>query len=87
LALARAGAGTDAAQRAGEVCRVQMVDVHLPTTAGRELLLSRYTEPEPELNLLLNKLKLELPAQPPPNHRRVRAAEPAVVPTFENRLQ
>jgi hypothetical protein len=45
---------------------VQMIDVPLPTTDGRELLLSRYTEPEPELNLLLTKLKLELPAQPPP---------------------
>src|SRR3954453_2375715 len=45
---------------------VQMIDVHLPTTDGRELLLGRYTEPEPELNLLLKKLKLELPAQPPP---------------------
>ena len=43
-----------------------MIDVHLPTTDGRELLLTRYTEPEPELKLLLNKLKLELPAQPPP---------------------
>jgi hypothetical protein len=43
-----------------------MIDVHLPTTDGRELLLSRYTEPEPELTLLLQKLKLELPAQPPP---------------------
>jgi hypothetical protein len=40
--------------------------VHLPTTDGRELVLTRYTEPEPELSLLLNKLKLELPAQPPP---------------------
>jgi hypothetical protein len=29
---------------------------------GRELVLTRYTEPEPELSLLLNKLKLELPA-------------------------
>jgi hypothetical protein len=28
---------------------VQMIDVHLPTTDGRELLLTRYTEPEPEL--------------------------------------
>jgi hypothetical protein len=45
---------------------VQMIDVHLPTTDGRELVLTRHTEPEPELNLLLNKLKLELPAQPPP---------------------
>jgi hypothetical protein len=43
-----------------------MIDVHLPTTDGRELLLTRYTEPEPELKLLLDKLKLELPAQPPP---------------------
>jgi hypothetical protein len=45
---------------------LQMIDVHRPTTDGRELLLTRYTEPEPELKLLLNKLKLDLPAQPPP---------------------
>jgi len=45
---------------------VQMIDVHIPTTDGRELLLTRHTEPEPELGLLLDKLKLELPAQPPP---------------------
>jgi hypothetical protein len=43
---------------------VQMIDVHLPTTDGRELVLTRYHEPE--LTLLLKKLKLELPAQPPP---------------------
>jgi hypothetical protein len=42
-----------------------MIDVQLPTTDGRELVLTRYTEPEPELRLLLKKLKLELPAQPP----------------------
>jgi hypothetical protein len=34
---------------------VQMIDVLLPTTDGRELLLTRYTEPESELKLLLNK--------------------------------
>jgi hypothetical protein len=45
---------------------MQMIDVHLPTTDGRELVLTRHTEPEPELGLLLNKLRLELPAQPPP---------------------
>jgi hypothetical protein len=45
---------------------VEMIDVHLPTTDGRELTLTRYTEPEPELELLLDKLKLELPAQSPP---------------------
>jgi Transposase DDE domain len=45
---------------------VQMIDVHLPTTDGRELVLTRYTQPEPELQLLLNQLKLQLPPQPPP---------------------
>lgn len=43
-----------------------MIDVHVPTTDGRQLLLTRYTEPEPELVLMLDKLKLQLPAQPPP---------------------
>jgi hypothetical protein len=37
-----------------------------PTSDRRELLLTRYTQPEPELRLLIDKLKLELPAQSPP---------------------
>src|SRR5277367_6071269 len=45
---------------------VQMIDVHLPTTDGREIVLTRYTQPEPELQLLMNQLKLTLPSQPPP---------------------
>ena len=45
---------------------VQMIDVCVPTTDGRELTLTRYTQPEPELQLLLEKLKLALPPQPPP---------------------
>ena len=45
---------------------VQMVDVHIPTTDGRELWLTRYTQPEPDLKLLLERLQLTLPAQPPP---------------------
>ena len=63
---------------------VQMIDVRLPTTDGRELLLTRYTEPEPELKLLLNKLKLELPAQPPPKITLAAPVPltPGVVPTF-----
>jgi transposase len=50
----------------GKFAAVQMIDVHVPTTDRRELLLTRYTQPEPELKLLLEKLRLELPAQPPP---------------------
>lgn len=45
---------------------VQMVDVHIPTTDGRDLSLTRYTQPESDLKLLLERLKLTLPAQPPP---------------------
>jgi transposase len=45
---------------------LQMVDVHLPTTDGRELTLSRYTQPEAEHRMLLDQLRLSLPSQPPP---------------------
>ena len=44
---------------------VQMIDIHLPTTDGCELRLTRYTQPEPELQLLLKQMKLVLPRQPP----------------------
>jgi transposase len=58
---------------------VQMIDVHVPTTDGRELQLTRYTQPEPELSLLLEKLKLELPAQPPPKITVAATAPPPPV--------
>ncbi len=45
---------------------VQMIDVEIPTTDGRTISLTRYTEPERELHLLLKCLNLQLPAQPPP---------------------
>lgn len=45
---------------------VSMLDVQLPTTDGRTLLLSRYTQPDKETQILLEKLKLQLPPQPPP---------------------
>ena len=63
---------------------VQMIDVHVPTTDGRELSLTRYTQPEPELKLLLDKLKL-YPARPnsAENQRRSRRGSNArVVQTF-----
>ncbi len=57
---------------------MQMVDVHLPTTDGRHLVLSRYTQPEPEHRLLLDQLGLKLPAQPPP---KITAQPSPIVPT------
>ncbi|MGH8524175.1 MAG: IS1634 family transposase, partial [Gammaproteobacteria bacterium] len=45
---------------------IQMLDVHFPTTDGRTLILSRYTEPNPDQRILLERLNLTLPPQPPP---------------------
>ena len=49
-----------------KLATMQMIDVELPTTDDRVVVLSRYTEPEKDLSLLLRQLKLQLPAQPPP---------------------
>jgi hypothetical protein len=43
-----------------------MVDVHLPTTDGRHIVLPRYTQPDNDQQILLQRLKLTLPPQPPP---------------------
>ena len=45
---------------------MQMIDVHLPTTDGHNLILPRYTQPEKDQRLLLHQLNLILPEQPPP---------------------
>jgi hypothetical protein len=55
-----------------KMAAIQMVDVHLPTTDGRTAVLSRYTEPEADEAILLQRLKMILPPQPPP---RVIAAD------------
>ena len=63
---ARLAPGLTARSALDKFAAVQMSDVHLPTTDAREILLTRYTHPEPELQLLIDRLKLRLPPQPPP---------------------
>jgi hypothetical protein len=58
--------GLTARSALAKFAAVQMIDVHLPTTDGREIILTRHTEPEPELRLLIARMNLTLPAQPPP---------------------
>jgi transposase len=48
---------------------IQMVEVHVPTSDGRVLVMPRHTEPEASQKMILEKLKLELPPQPPPRIR------------------
>ncbi len=49
-----------------KLAAIQMLDVKFPTTDGRTLILSRYTEPNTDQKLLLQQLNLALPPQPPP---------------------
>ncbi len=48
---------------------VQMIDVHLPAGDGQELIMPRYTQPDKDLSLLLARMGLNLPQQPPPTIR------------------
>jgi len=66
---------------------MQMVDVHLPTTDGRHLILPRYTQPDRDQKLLLAQLRFRLPDQPPPrivgdSAHVGKARQQSVVPTF-----
>ena len=49
-----------------KLAAIQALDVWLPTTDGRCLIMPRYTEPDADVALLLHQLRLELPKQPPP---------------------
>lgn len=68
-----------------KLAAIQMLDVWLPTADGRRLAMPRYTQPEAEPAILLHKLHLRLPLQPPPRiqlqHPLHSDRAPAVVPT------
>jgi transposase len=49
-----------------KMAAIQMLDVWLPTTDGRTLVMSRYTQPDTDQLLLLKKLRMRLPEQPLP---------------------
>jgi len=59
-----------------KLATIQMLDVWFPTTDGRWLVMPRYTEPEADQALLLHKLKLRLPQQPPPRIKSRLMEEP-----------
>jgi hypothetical protein len=58
--------GLTARRALAKFAAVQTIDVHLPTTDRRETILTRHTEPERDLRLLIGRINLALPAQPPP---------------------
>lgn len=61
-----------------KLATIQMIDVWIPTRDNRWLVMPRYTQPSQEVQFLLDKLRMELPKQPPP---RIKAqATPASMP-------
>jgi len=60
-----------------KLATIQMLDVWFPTTDGRWLVMPRFTQPGADQAILLHKLKLELPPQPPP---RIKARVPEFPP-------
>ncbi len=70
--LARHAPGLTPREVLASLRSIRMVDVHLPTTDRRELIMPRFTEPEAPQRMILEKLALTLPAQPPP---RIRSAD------------
>jgi len=65
--------GLTVRQALAKFAAMQLLEVHFPTTDGRELLFTRHTEPEPDQQLLLAQLGWTLPAQPPPRITAKRA--------------
>lgn len=61
-----------------KLATIQLIDVCIPTTDGRWLILPRYTQPDTDTKMLLHQLKIDLPAQPPPRITTPSAAAPAL---------
>jgi len=60
-----------------KLATIQMVEVWIPMLDGRWLVLPRHTQPEPDVQALLEQIRITLPPQPPP---RIKSSQlPTVV--------
>jgi len=55
-----------------KLATVQMVEVWIPMLDGRWLVLPRHTQPEKDVQAVLDQLRITLPSQPPP---RIKASQ------------
>jgi len=66
-----------------KLATIQMIDVWIPTRDRRWLVMPRYTQPSQEVQILLDKLRIELPKQPPPRIKTTATVAPiAPLPTL-----
>ena len=58
--------GLTAGDALDKLSSIMMIDVRIPTTDGRILEMRRHSQPELEQRIILDKLNVKLPKQPPP---------------------
>ena len=63
---------------------IQMVEVWIPMLDGRWLVLPRHTQPEPDVQALLDQIRITLPPQPPP---RIKSVQLASAPNYSKRRE
>jgi hypothetical protein len=54
----------------GKLATIPMVEVWIPLLDGRWLVLPRHTQPEPDVQALLDQVRITLPSHPPPRIKR-----------------
>jgi len=59
-----------------KLATIQMVEVWIPMLDGRWLVLPRHTQPEKDVQALLNQCQITLPCQPPPRIKASQIAGP-----------
>src|SRR5215468_5782310 len=57
-----------------KLATVQMVEVWIPMVDGRWLVMPRHTQPDRDVQAVLDHLQISLPAQPPPRIKAARTA-------------
>ena len=60
-----------------KLATIQMVEVWIPMLDGRWLVLPRHTQPEKDVEAILDHIQIKLPAQPPPRIKASQLAPPA----------
>lgn len=63
-----------------KLATIQMVEVWIPLLDGRWLVLPRHTQPERDVQALLEQIQITLPSQPPPRIKAGPAAPPPSQP-------
>jgi hypothetical protein len=63
---------------------IQMVEVWIPMLDGRWLVLPRHTQPETDVQALLEQIRITLPPQPPP---RIKSSQIALAPQSAEMFQ